>query len=89
VWFQNRRAKFRKVQRQMMAATLNTPSTPSGLLTSGPPRPQLPSGFGQGFPGMPGLPGYPATSYPYYPLGNPAMSASEQNNSKLVKKNPN
>ena len=59
----------------MMAASLNTPNPSSLLGGGGAPRPQLPAGFGQGFPGMPGLPGYPASSYPYYPLGNPAMGA--------------
>lgn len=72
VWFQNRRAKFRKVQRQMMAASIQT--TPNAILQgSAVQRQGVPSAFGQGFPGMTGIPGYPhslSTSYPYYPLNS-------------------
>merc|ERR1711908_59614 len=79
VWFQNRRAKFRKVQRQMMAASIQ--SSPNQLaLQSSAQRAQVaagvPAAFSQGFPGMTGLPGYPhglSGSYPYYPL-NSSMS---------------
>ena len=79
VWFQNRRAKFRKVQRQMMAASIQ--STPNQLaLQSSAQRAQaaagVPAAFSQGFPAMTGLPGYPhglSGSYPYYPL-NSSMS---------------
>ena len=81
VWFQNRRAKFRKVQRQMMAASIQ--SSPNQLaLQSSAQRAQaaagVPAAFGQGFPAMTGLPGYPhglSGSYPYYPL-NSSMSPS-------------
>ena len=74
----------------MMAASLNTPNPNPLLGGATPPRPQLPTGFGQGFPGMAALPGYPATSYPYYPLANPAMGSTGElsqvatTNTKLV-----
>ena len=57
----------------MMAASLNTPNPPPNPLLGGTgvPRQQIPGGFGHTFPGVPALPAYP-TSYPYYPLSNPA-----------------
>lgn len=63
VWFQNRRAKFRKVQRQMMASSA-LHSQPNQLALRPPP-----TAFSQGFSQLPCPSGlYSAAGYSYYPL---------------------
>ena len=71
VWFQNRRAKFRKVQRQMMA-TSALQSQPNLLGAAG-RSPHIPPFSAQGFPGglhcPTGLYTAAGSPYsPYYPL---------------------
>lgn len=75
VWFQNRRAKFRKVQRQMMATSaLQTNPNLLGVNRHLPP-------FSQGFQSLPCPSGLYSTagSYSYYPLnGSTNVSGAEQ-----------